>query len=160
MKNEKELQKKYVYGQLLKQQAGALIEEKGAIEARIAEISMTKEAIKRIGGMKKDDMMWSPIGSGAFMISRSEDTDNILVSVGAGVLVKMPRGRATEVLASRLEEIEDVNTKVTTELSKYAEQIGALESEMKDMIESEQHKKEMKTPRQHKSGEKVQGTGG
>ena len=88
MRNEKELQKKYLYGQILKQQATALVEEKQAIEARLGEVAMTKEAINRIGVLTKGDLMWSPMGSGAFMISNVADTRNVLVNVGAGVLVK------------------------------------------------------------------------
>ena len=158
MKNEKELQQRYLYGQILKQQAGALIEEKTAIESRINEIAMTKEAMKRIGDMAKNDLMWSPIGSGAFMISRADDTDNVLAAVGAGVLVKMPRSKAAEVMEDRLKDLHDADAKITTELSKYANEIGSIEEQMKEMMEAEQHRKEMKTG--HKHNDKIKGTGG
>ena len=160
MRNEKELQKKYLYGQILKQQATALVEEKQAIEARLGEVAMTKEAINRIGLSTKGDLMWSPMGSGAFMISNVADTKNVLVNVGAGVLVKTNHDNALLILEGRMKELQEADANITAELNKFAQQLGALESEMQQMVHEEEHKKEMKDSHKHNHGEKIKGTGG
>ncbi len=160
MKNEKELQQKYLYGQLLKQQATALIEEKQAIEARLGEVVMTKEAINRIGGTAKGDVIWSPLGSGAFMISNVADTKSVLVNVGAGVLVKTNHDNALSILEGRMNELQEADTQITAELNRFAQQLGALESEMQQMVHEEERKKGMKDSHKHKHDDKVKGTGG
>lgn len=158
MKNEKELQQKYFHAQLLKQQASALMEEKQLIDARINEVGITTEAIKKIGDMKKSDVMWSPIGSGAFMVSSANDTENVLISVGAGVIIKTPRSHALGIVESRMKDLQHADLQVTGELNKFFQQISSIEHEMQEMVEVEQHKKEMK--KEHKHDEKTKGTGG
>ncbi len=159
MKNEKELQKKYFYSQILRQQASALMEEKQVIDARINEVNITKEAMKRMGEMKKGDLMWSPLGSGAFMIASNADTGKVLLNAGAGVLIKTERSHAIEVLDSRLKELQDADMHVTSELSKFINQLGSVEKEMQEMVELDEHKKGMEK-QQPKTHGKVKGTGG
>ncbi|MDI6721321.1 MAG: prefoldin subunit alpha [Candidatus Aenigmarchaeota archaeon] len=157
-KDEKELQKKYVHLQILKQQASALMEEKQAIDSRVNEVNFTMNAIRKIGEASIGDRMWSPLGSGAFMISDVGDIEKVLVNAGAGVLVKTDREHAIEILEGRLKDLEDVDRQLMDELVKFGGQINSLEGEMQEMLEAEQHSKERKG--RHKHGEKVQGTGG
>jgi len=160
MKNDKELQKKYFYSQILRQQASALMEEKQMIDTRINEFNITKEAMKRMGDMKKGDLMWSPLGSGAFMIASNADTGKVLLNAGAGVLIKTERSHAIEVLDGRLKELQDADMHITTELSKFINQLGSVEKEMQEMVELDEHRKGVENhEKPHKHG-KVKGTGG
>src|SRR3989338_7770528 len=160
MKNEKELQKKYMYSQILRQQATSLMEEKQMIDSRINEINITKGAITMIGELKKDNLMWSPLGSGAFIIAEVADTDKILVSAGAGTLIKTSRERAIAILDSRLKELEDADGHVSTELGKFISQIGTVDKEMKEMVELDEHRKGMEKQERSHRHEKTSGTVG
>ena len=134
---EKEIQRKYLQLQLTKQQLTALIQEKNAIDERVAEMTVTINALNGFGAVKPGNEMWSPLGSGAFVISGIKDTENVLVSVGAGVVVKETKERAIELLNSRLEEIMKFDKEIVTEINRFSGQMEKIEEEMQKLAEKE-----------------------
>lgn len=132
---EKELQRKYLQLQLYRHQFNALVEEKNKIDARIAEFRMTINALESLDKIKKGSEIWSPMGSSVFVMSDVKDTENVLVNIGAGVVIKSTRQRSVEILQSRLDEMEEVNRSLAAEILKYGEEIGKLEPEVQELAQ-------------------------
>ncbi len=134
--DDKELQRKYMQLQIIKQQLSALVEEKTAVTEKLTELSTTIEAMKKLPGVNKGEEMWSSIGSGAFVRSDIKDTDNVFVAVGAGVVMKEARGRGIEILAGRLEQLQKIDTQLAEEINKFAEAAAKLEQELQHAVEN------------------------
>ena len=132
---EKEFQRKYLQLQLYKHQLNAYAEEKGKIDNRIAELRMTIDALENIGKINKGEEIWSPLGSSTFVMSDIKDTENVLVNIGAGVVIKSTRQRSIEILQSRLDEIEDVSRSLIAEMVKYSEEVEKLEPEVQRLAQ-------------------------
>lgn len=146
---EKELQRKYIQAQLIKQQINAMIEQKNAVDEKMQELAVSLHALSKIDEMKRGEEIWSTIGSGAFVRSDIKDIDNVLVSIGADVIAKKPRSRASEILKERLEELKKINLQIMEEVTGYAQQVEQLESEIESLAE-ELHKQEQKAKKKGK----------
>jgi len=137
---QRELQRKYVQMQLLKQQLNALLEEKLLVDEKVSEIVTTIDALQNLGKVKKGDEIWSGLGSGSFMRSDVKDIDRVLISVGAGILIKEERSRAIDILQSRLNELNKIDRDLIAEINKFSDQINKLEPEIQRLTEEESKK--------------------
>lgn len=131
---EKILQRKYLQMQLLKQQLNALIEEKNILDDKITEIVITIDALKKLENVKKGEEIWSTLGSGAFIRSDIKDIDTVLISVGAGVVIRERREKAIEILEGRLNELNAIDKEFVAEINKYNQQINKLETEIQNLV--------------------------
>ncbi len=137
---EKEIQKKYIQSQLLRHQLNAMMEQKTLVDERLHELAVSMDAIQKLDELKKGEEMWSGIGSGAFVRSDIKDTDSVLISVGAGVIARKSRNRASEILQERIDEMKKLNMQIMEEATNYARQVEQLESEIEFMAEDMQQK--------------------
>jgi len=132
---EQDLQKKYMELQMLKQHINTIAQQKQMIDERLNELGVTIEAMKSMSGIKKGEEIWSPLGSGAFIKSDIKDISSVLVAVGAGVVVQESIPKATEILESRLKDIEAVSQDVMQQAQAYMERINKLEPEVEKLAE-------------------------
>ena len=132
---EKKLQQKYLQLQLYKHQLNALVEEKNNIDNRVAEHRMTIGALEELDKIKDRSEIWSPLGSNAFVMSDIKDTKNVLINIGAGVVIKSTKERSMEILQSRLNELSEVNKSLEAEIIRYSEEVGKLEPEVQHLAQ-------------------------
>lgn len=132
-----ELQTKYIQLQLMKQQLKALVEERNIIIERVNELNTSIDALQKLEGVKKEDEMWSSVGSSTFVKSDIKDTENVLVSIGAGIVVKETRTRAIEILDERLNELKKIDTEFLSEIAKFAQAIEILEPQVEKLAEEQ-----------------------
>lgn len=130
-----ELQKKYLQLQMFRQQLQVMLEEKGMIDEKLSEMAMTMAALRELDNMKKGEEIWSSMGSGAFVRSDIKDLDKVLVSVGAGVVLKETRPKAIEILKSRMDELSQLNAELVTEINKLGEEVARLEPVVQKLAE-------------------------
>ena len=107
---EQELQKKYMELQMLKQQLGTIAQQKQMVDERQAELQVTIEALKNMDKIKGGSEIWSSLGSGTFVKSDISDTENVLVAVGAGVVVSEKIDKAATILESRIADMDAVSS--------------------------------------------------
>ena len=86
MIDERDVQRKYIQLQLFKQQLTTLIEQKNIINERISELTISIDALKKLGNVKKDQRIMTTLGSSVFVSANIQDSDNVLVNIGAGVM--------------------------------------------------------------------------
>lgn len=132
---EKELRKKYTQLQLMKQQLSAFVEQKNMLDEKMAEISQTIGALEHLESVGTGDEIWSPLGSGAFVRSDIKDTETVLVSVGAGIVIRKGKDASVEILKSRLDELSTIDKELFREMAGLAEQVGKLEPEVEKLAE-------------------------
>lgn len=139
---EREIQKKYVTAQLLKQQINAMVEEKSNIDEKLSELAVSAQALESLSELPKGGEMWSSLGGGAFVRSDIKDTENVMVGIGAGIVAKKSRKRASEILKERFEELRKLQLHLMEQVTDYAQRIEDLESDLQQLVE--QHEKAQK----------------
>jgi len=137
--DEKLMQRKYVQMQLLKNQLNGLIDEKKMINERVEELMVTLNALQNLEYMKSGNEIWSTLGSSVFVMSDVKDTENVLVGVGAGVVIKDTRENAIKIVESKLNEINRFDQEIVAEINKHTEQINRVEMELYKMQEEERN---------------------
>ncbi len=137
----KDLEKKYIQLQMLKQQLNAFIEEKNLLNEKISELVMTIDALKKLGKISKGNEIWSSFGSGAFVRSDIKDVEQVLISIGAGVVVRESKERAIDILQGKLSELSAFDSEIVAEVNNMSSMIAELEPEVQRLAEQESSKK-------------------
>ncbi len=133
-----ELQTKYIQLQLLKQQFKELAEQRNNVVERMSELAASVDALQKMNSVTKGSEIWSSIGSSAFVRADIKDTENVLVGIGAGIVVKSTRARSTEIINSRLEELKKIDHELLTEITRFAQAIQVLEPQVEKLAEEQQ----------------------
>lgn len=133
-KLEEEVQKKYIHLQIIKQQLSAYVEEKTLLDKKIEGLTETIETLKKLGKIKSGEEIWSQIGSNSYVRSDIKDTQKVLVSVGAGIVVKEKRAAAIELLKKQLDEMKNVDENIISEIMKLNSESEKLETELQEMV--------------------------
>ncbi len=136
----KELEKKYIQLQMLKQQLSAFVEEKNLLNEKVSELVVTIDALNKLGNIKQGDEMWSSLGSSAFVRSDIKDIEKVLIGIGAGIVVKEEKGKAAEILHGRLSELSKLDSEMMAEINKLGSMIAELEPEVQKLAEEESKK--------------------
>jgi len=136
--DEREVQKKYIMLQMLKQQLNALAEQKNMINERIAELAVSIDALKKLKDVKEGQNIMTTLGSNVFVSADIQDTEKVLVNIGNGILARKDREDAISFLELRMSEIGDIDRELTSEINKYIEEIQRLEPELQKMVEQMQ----------------------
>ena len=140
--DQRELQKKYMQYQIARQYVAALAEEKAALEARLAELSMTITAMQHLKDAKKGEELWSTLGSDAFVMSDVKDSSTAIVGVGAGVYIRKPLGEAVKTMNARHAELLEVDKQLLFEINTLNQQLTRLEPEIEAaMAQMQEHEK-------------------
>ena len=136
--DEREVQKKYIMLQMLKQQLNALAEQKNMINERIAELAVSIDALKKLKDVKEGQNIMTTLGSNVFVSADIQDIDKVLVNIGNGILARKSREDAINFLELRMTEIGDIDKELTSEINRYVEEIQRLEPELQRMVEQMQ----------------------
>lgn len=142
--NEKLAQRKYMQLQMMKQQMQVYAEENHMIQEKMNELVITMDALQKISSVSKGDEMWTPVGSGGYVSASVNDTENVLIGIGAGVFIKEKREKALERVQKIIEEITALNNNVVSEMRKLIEQSQKIEMEIQGL--SHEHDEEEHVP--------------
>ena len=136
--DEREVQKKYIMLQMMKQQLNTLAEQKNLINEKIAELAVSIDALKELKGIKEGQNIMTTLGSNVFVSADIQDIDKVLVNIGNGILARKSREDAINFLELRMTEIGDIDKELTSEINRYVEEIQRLEPELQRMVEQMQ----------------------
>lgn len=101
----KEVQQKYIELQLLNQQIKKVQEQFLLFQQQLGELTSLETSLVEMRDIKKDVDMFSSLGSGIFVNSKIVDNENVLVNVGAGIIVKKSVSEAVNLVKSQIETI-------------------------------------------------------
>lgn len=124
--DQKKLQETVLMYQLLEKQREQFNEQLGLLERKRMELEISKEATKTISDLKEEKETLVPLGGDLFSYGKISDTKNILVNIGAGIMIKNDVKSATEFIDTRLKEIENIKNKLIQDM-------GKIENKMQDL---------------------------
>jgi len=133
MIDEKELQRMYVQLQVMKKQLNEMMEQKMMIEQKINETMETINSANHIRKVNKGQEMWTSLGSTLHVKSKIEDTENVAIGIGAGIVAKKTIDEALQILEKRLNELVDINNQMSDEINSYSKKINQTEEKFQTM---------------------------
>ena len=133
MERKKELEENYIKLNLMKNQLNNMLVEKNILETKINEISTTIETIEEIKKLKKNDEVWSSVGSGAYMSATIKDPDKIMINIGANTLMKKTIGKAEEFLEKKDDELKALDQQLTAKIIQFSDEIKETENKIREL---------------------------
>ncbi len=135
---KQEIQQKYIELQILNQQIKKVQEQFMFLQQQLAELINLETSLLDMKDTKKDSEIFSSLGSGIFVNSRLADPGNVLVNVGAGVLVTKTVDEAIKLIKVQIENVNKSQEAVKEELTKAAMYSEQLTEELNELASKEQ----------------------
>lgn len=127
MEPKESLQTKVIQLEYLNQQIKAMQLHLADVEKAIDELSILKVGLTNMATAKKGDELLVPLGASSYVKAGLTSTDNVIVSVGAGVFVDKSVKEAAPIVEKQVEELrkqEDVVIQNITLLSQEADKLA------------------------------------
>ena len=135
--NEKELQEKMLIYRTLESRLEMFTRQRELINNKLVEIVSTISSIDELG--KKQENILFKIGSEAYAYGDISDKNEILVDVGAGIILEKSIEEGKETLNKRKHDMENAFKEVQTNIAQISNAMGQLGPEINELIEKSQN---------------------
>jgi prefoldin alpha subunit len=122
---------------LYNNQAEVLEQQVEAIRASLAEVEILESTLEDIKDEKSLETL-VPVGAGSFMHAEIKQTDEVIMSIGAGVAIKKSAEEAKETLSLQKEELSDSLDKMLKNLQKISQIIAQLSPQAEELMKKVQ----------------------
>lgn len=137
--SQEEDQGKLVLYQMLQQEFEELKKQNLMVESRMLELETSVHALTEISAFKKDNETLIPLGSGCYAHSKVHGSE-ILLDIGAGVMVSRDPDSAKSFLEDRKKEIDDAGKNIQLQSEEVVKNINKLTPEIQKIIMKSQGK--------------------
>lgn len=120
-KEEEELRQLIAELRVLDATSEALQSKLAWVNAAMTELTLSKMALEGVEKEKTDAPMFVPIGGGSYVKAKLEDSDTIIVGIGAGVAVEKTLKEAKAVLDERMRELEKTRANLQNQFGQVLE---------------------------------------
>lgn len=136
MEEDKEKKAKEIYAeyQAIDQNIKQLQKQLEALTSQLMEMNSTRLSLEDLDKVKQGREIFVPINSGIFAKAIIRDTSELLVNVGAGVVVKKDITSTKKLIQNQIDEMKKVHQKMIAELEKMAANAAELEMQLQSMI--------------------------
>lgn len=131
---EKDLQEKVMAYRMLEARLEALLKQRDTIVSRIMELQSTVASIDEIE--KSKDVLF-PVGLDAYTLGKIVDKKNILISIGAGIVLEKNIPEAKETLSKRKQEMEQALNELQNSINSISAGLEQLGPEIQLQIDSQ-----------------------
>ncbi len=100
------LQQRYIELQILEQQIKEVRQQEQILNQQLMELTKLKESLSDLEKTNKGKELLSQIGARVFLRAELKDNKNVLIGVGANVVVEKSVEEANKIITMQLEEIE------------------------------------------------------
>ena len=133
---EQELNQNYFEMQMVAQRMNQMEEQLKVIEGKIHEI---RENVEHVLSIKQEQPleMLAPIVDGMFVKAKVENTGEICVNAGAGIVVKKTVEQAAEMLREKELEVQNYKKQLIEEMEKSAAELKEFEKKFEASLAKE-----------------------
>lgn len=119
--------------QVLQQQAEQMNKYLEELEQKRQEFEQTKESLKEFEKTPVETQTMIPVASGIFAQGKITENKELIVNVGANILVKKNIPQTVDLIDEQVKEIEQAQTKITQDIQKINLEINSLFKELQDL---------------------------
>src|SRR3989338_2642788 len=110
--NKQAMQERYMEFQAMQQQLNNIQKYNEELQAKVLEFHQAKESINQLKDVKKGTELLVPAAQGIFIKSALQDTEELIVNIGANTAVGKTIPQVIELLDSQIKEIEMIQIQV------------------------------------------------
>ncbi len=122
-------QQKLMQFQFLQQAQQQIQQQAQQLAQKIAELAAAKQSLEDFEKVKPSDAL-VPIGGGNYISGKISNSDEVLVTFGAGVAVKKSRADAMKITEARLSELQKIGAEMSSQQNLINLQLQSLQSEL------------------------------
>ena len=123
-KDEQEIRKISLELRLLEQTAEALQSRLNMLNAVTTDLTYATMALEGLEKEKENSELLVPIGGTSYIRTKLDNSDKIIVGIGAGVSVEKTRQEAKDIIKKRLDDLEKARTATQQQLGKIVQEIS------------------------------------
>ena len=136
--SEEQTQQLLYQMQMLENMFGELTQKERSIINIIREANSAIHSIKGIRTQSESDNL-VPLGLGAFMKTKVNSDEKIIMNIGSGVAIEKTHDEAVNYLESRLKELEIALQNVNSQRKQVAENLELGKQQMQSLIQKSQN---------------------
>ena len=110
------------------QQAELIRQQIELIQSSIAEVDALTNTLDDLNGDKSVEA-FVPVGAGSFIKGELKDTDEIIISIGAGYAIKKDAEGAKTIIAGQKKDLEDSLDKMLANLQQISDILATLQGQ-------------------------------
>ena len=110
------------------QQADLIRQQIELIQASIGEVDALSNTLDDLNGEKSVEA-FVPVGAGSFIKGELKDTDEIIISIGAGYAIKKEAEGAKKIIAGQKKDLEDSLDKMLANLQQVTDILANLQGQ-------------------------------
>ena len=123
-----------------------LTNRQGMLERMLIESRASLETIKQIGSAATDEVL-VPVGAGVLMRASPPKSDKVLVSIGASVVVEKSKEDAEKILEARSKELEENIIAILTQRNQIAQRLELDRRTLQSYLDRQEQHAEQGQPR-------------
>ncbi len=131
---EMKAQEKYIELKTLEQHIKQLQSQLEMITDQLIELTVTSNSIGEFSRINSGKEVFVPLSSGIFAKAAIKDTSELLVNIGANIVVNKDIASAKKLIQNQAEEIKKVQSRMINELEKMAAHAAQLEAQLQSLV--------------------------
>ncbi len=132
--SKEEINNLLLAAQQLEQQASRYSQQMEILNSYYNEIQSSEQTLIEINESKGNHKILMPIGAGNFIYATIEDTEKIIVTIGAGVHSEKSLSNAIEGLKKKKEEVENQLTQIKSSYNEVLERLREIDRVVKTVM--------------------------
>lgn len=133
---EKELERKYTELQNIGQQMKQMQRQIMLLNNQLMELTSLHQSLNDFKDIKEGTNIMITLGNGIYANAELKDSKDLLVNIGAGVVVKKDVASTGLLVHQQAEEIKQVHEQMMAELKGLYEQANSMEEEMNKLAKN------------------------
>ncbi|MBI2652673.1 prefoldin subunit alpha [Candidatus Woesearchaeota archaeon] len=134
---EKKAQEMYMEFQMIEQHIKQLQKQLEAVTHQLIELNSTSNSLDEFNKINAGREIFVPLSSGIFAKASIKDTSELLVNVGANVVVKKDVISTKKLIQKQMEEIQKMQRQMIDELEKMTDHAAQIEMQLQSLISQE-----------------------
>ena len=134
MEKEKKAQELYMQLQMIQENAKQIYKQLQMAESQFMELVMTIQSLDDFRQIKEKTEIFVPLNSGIFAKAELKKADELLVNVGANVVVKKDISSTKKLVERQVEQLRDIRERMVSDLKKLTMQGGMIEEELQKLV--------------------------
>ncbi|MBW3015847.1 prefoldin subunit alpha [Candidatus Woesearchaeota archaeon] len=130
MKDNKDIQQKYLQLQMYSQQIKQLQKQLELLEQQGLEIEAIKQGLEDLKNVSKGSEILVPISSGIFLKAELKDNENVTVNVGSNIATVKTIDQAKTLIAEQSDELAKIKKQFTQQLEQLAIATNMIQQEL------------------------------
>ena len=134
MENEKKAQELYMQLQMIQENAKQIYKQLQVAEGQLMELVMTSQSLDDFRQIKEKTEIFVPLNSGIFAKAELKKADELLVNVGANVVVKKDISSTKKLVERQVEQLRDIRERMVSDLKKLTTYGSGIEEELQKLV--------------------------